>query len=225
MSALSPLCVSESALSQNEEPASTESDLLAAAIDGAPQALERLMLGYQSRLLARIRRKLPIALRGSLEPEDVLQETFVEVFRNIATFRPHSTNAFARWLVMIADNKLIDAIRARQTIKRGGGFHAIDAGATDSSMASLLELLQGDSHTPSRSVAGRDVERAVHAALADLKDDYREAVRLRFLEGLSLAEAAERMQRSEWSVYKLCIRGLSRLREGLGDPARFLSAK
>jgi RNA polymerase sigma-70 factor (ECF subfamily) len=72
-------------------------------------------------------------------------------------------------------------------------------------------------------VAGHDVEAAIHAALAELKDDYREAVRLRFLQGLEISEVATRMGRTEWSVHKLCSRGLKCLRDVLGDGSRFWS--
>jgi RNA polymerase sigma-70 factor (ECF subfamily) len=49
-------------------------------------------------------------------------------------------------------------------------------------------------------------------ALAKLPDEYREAVVLRFLEGLSFAEVAARMGRSVDSVRKLWTRGLAQLR-------------
>ena len=53
------------------------------------------------------------------------------------------------------------------------------------------------------------------AALAKLPDDQREAVRLRHLEGCTLAELAERFNRSEDAVAALLKRGLENLRKRL----------
>jgi len=55
--------------------------------------------------------------------------------------------------------------------------------------------------------------------LERLTDDQREGVRLRYLEGQSLAEIAERMQRSEEAVAGLIKRGLKTLRKHLHDEA------
>ena len=206
-----------------EDNSSAEVDLLARAIAGEPLAVERLLVGYQSRLLARIQRKLPSALGGSVSAEDVLQDAFLEICRGIRTFKPEGRGAFARWMVMIADSRLIDAIRGHQAAKRGGGWQPLDPQGGGSSVTPLLELLWVDSHSPSRSAAGHEIEAAIQEAVSGLKPDYREAVRLRFLEGLSASEVAARMGRSEWSVHKLCSRGLKHLREVLGDPSRFLS--
>ena len=66
---------------------------------------------------------------------------------------------------------------------------------------------------------------AVQNALGELKEDYREALRLHYIESLSVAETAERMGRSDGAVLMLCNRGLRRLAEVIGDPARFFSRK
>ncbi|HEY3246419.1 MAG TPA: sigma-70 family RNA polymerase sigma factor [Phycisphaerae bacterium] len=202
---------------------SVERDLLAQAVAGDTLALQRLLIGYQGRLLARIQRKLPLALRTTISAEDVLQEAYVDIVRGVRDFRPQGSHAFARWLVMVADSRLIDAIRAQQAVKRGGEWQSLDPHGGGSTVTPMLERVQVDSHSPSRSVAGHDVQSAIQAALAELKDDYREAVRLRFLQGLEISEVAARMHRTEWSVHKLCSRGLKRLRDVLGDGSRFWS--
>src|SRR5438477_13014923 len=49
-------------MSQTEENSTTDANLLREALSGQSLALERLLIGYQGRLLARISRKLPLAL-------------------------------------------------------------------------------------------------------------------------------------------------------------------
>ena len=209
--------------SQGGDNPTTDVDLLAQAVAGEALAVERLLIRYQGRLMARIERKLPPGLRRVLSAEDLLQESFLEVCRRIQSFKPETLNAFVRWLVMIVDSRLIDAVRAQESAKRGGAWRAVDPQGALSSATPLLELLYADSHSPSRSVAGHDIQTAIHTAVSGLKEDYREAVRLRFLEGLSVSEVASRMGRTEWSVHKLCSRGLTHLREALGDGSRFFS--
>ncbi len=201
-----------------------EAELLGSAVEGDRYALERLLIGYQSRLIARIRRRFPPDLKTVISPEDILQETYVEIFRSIRSFESTGRNAFHRWLLAVAENRLVDNVRTHRAAKRGGGRVRI-AVTTGSSVAPLMEILQPTSHTPSRSAAVHEIESAVWVALAALKPEYREALQLRFLKGLSVAEVAARMKRSEWSVHKLCSRGLQRMRESLGEASRFLSRK
>lgn len=208
---------------QNRQFERVHDDLLVRAVAGETAALEQLLVPFQSRLLARMTRKLPASLRGSIAPEDLLQETFVEVFRQIPAFRPQGHGAFVRWLLMVADGRLIHAIRRQSAAKRGGDWGVLDPRVDGSSAVPLLEILQVDSHSPSRSFAGREVGVVLSQALAQMKVEYREAVRLRFLEGLSVADIAQRMGRTEWSVHKLCNRGLRELRGILGDEAGYLS--
>ena len=92
-------------------------------------------------------------------------------------------------------------------------------------MVHLLEVLAAHSRTPSRSAAAHEAVEAVQRALSGLPEDYGEAIRLRYVEGLPVAQIATRMNRSEGSVHMLCNRGLQALRIALGDSARFLTKK
>lgn len=196
-------------------------DLVERAIAGEPLALDRLLLDSYGKLLARIEQKLPAELRAVVGAEDVIQETFATAFRNIGTFRPEGQDAFYRWLSAIADNRLVDVVRAAKAAKRGGGRQG--AGHERSSIAALVDLMAVNDRTPSRSAGGHEAAAAVQVALAGLKPEYREALSLRYLEGLSVAEAAQRLEKSEPAVHKLCSRGLQALRESMGEAAKYLS--
>jgi RNA polymerase sigma-70 factor (ECF subfamily) len=63
----------------------------------------------------------------------------------------------------------------------------------------------------------------VQDALDDLKEDYGEVLRLRYIQSLSVAETAQRMGRTDGAVMMLCHRGLQQLEEVIGDPSRFFS--
>ncbi len=202
-----------------------EASLLDAAIAGDELALQRLLIPLQSRLATRIAGKLPPRLQGIVSAEDILQETYVEVFSAIRTFVPDGESAFEKWLFRIADNHVTDVIRRLDALKRGGGRKRIEPSDQRGSMISLLERLQVDAGTPSQASAQDEALAAMQVALASLKPDYRDALCLRYLDGLSAAEVAERLGRSEWSVHKLCRRGLDALRESMGRVSRYFSVK
>jgi RNA polymerase sigma-70 factor (ECF subfamily) len=196
-------------------------DLVEQAIAGQPLALDRLLIDSYGRLLARVEQKLPAELRGVIGPEDIIQDTFAMAFKGIGNFRPEGSDAFFRWLAAIAENRVIDAVRARNAVKRGGGGPA--TGQQRSSLAALVDLVAVNAWTPSRSVGGREAAAAVQVALAGLKTEYRDALTARYLEGRSVAEAAARLGKSEQAMHKLCSRGLQALKEALGESARYLS--
>jgi RNA polymerase sigma-70 factor (ECF subfamily) len=94
-----------------------------------------------------------------------------------------------------------------------------------SSVADLVEMLSAGDCTASQLVAGREAVRAVQVAMAGLSDDYRQAIRLRYLEGKSLAETAELMDRTPGAVRGLLDRAKDKMREALGRASLYLSTK
>ncbi|MBI3411970.1 MAG: sigma-70 family RNA polymerase sigma factor [Planctomycetes bacterium] len=84
----------------------------------------------------------------------------------------------------------------------------------------LLDNSLVDQRTPpGEAVARRERAVLLADALGRLPADYREAIVLRQLEGLSFQNAAERMGRSVDSVQKLWVRALDRLRQEMADYA------
>jgi RNA polymerase sigma-70 factor (ECF subfamily) len=204
----------------------TESELLAAAVRGDDEALSKLLVREHDHLLRRIGVRIPVALCGTISAEDVLQETFIIAFRRVQSFQPVADATFADWLMGIACNVLRDKQRAQQAAKRGGGRLALDAvGEDDDELINLLELLSGDTRTPSRSAARHEAAQAVRAALDGLAGDCRQALQLRYVEALPVAEIASRIGRTEGATHQLCHRGLAALRTALGASGRFLSRK
>ena len=203
----------------------SEEGLVQRAAAGDEAALRRLLLAHHDRLAASIAGQLPNDLRRTISADDVLQETYLVVFRKIREFEPGQAGGFHAWLARIAENRLADLIKGQRRAKRGGGLTPAELrlGNDDSTVIDMLQMLAADSRTPSRKARMHEAAAAVQTALENLKEDNREALRLRYLEGLSVAEMAERMGRSEGAVHMLCTRGLQSLREELGDLSRFLS--
>lgn len=204
---------------------SPQDDLIPKAVVGDAQALERLLLDHYDPLLATIQRRMPGALAGTVSPEDVLQDTFVAAFRSISRFVPAGDNSFLRWLCTLARNRMADLLKAHHAAKRGGGRVPImTADNLEDSIAGLLTQLAVDEHTPSQSAAGREAARAIHAALAGLAEDYRHVLTLRFVQGLSVAQTAQAMGRSEGAVQMLCQRAQRQLAAAMGRASAYFSS-
>ena len=195
-------------------------DVIHRAVAGDRAALDGLLAAYYPRLAAHFGPRLPADLRGTLAVEDVLQEAFLDAFQAIGGARAENGPSFYNWLEVIVERRMVDLIRAARAVKRGGGRSVLDA--QSASMVCMLEQLAVSTRTPSASAASHEAIAAVRSALEALPQDYRQALHLRYLEGLDLAEAAGRMGRTELAVQMLCHRGLRRMAELMGSASRFL---
>lgn len=205
----------------------TESALLNQAMRGDAAALDRLFFSLSPRLLARIERRLPADLRSLFSPEDVLQESLTDAYTTFTTFTPNPAaptpiDAVFAWLTTIADHRLIDLVRYHRAQKRGPGQTLQPRPGLSMSMVALVELLAIDSHTPSRSFSDHELEGAIQAAVARLSPDHQAAIQMRYFEGLSIAQIASRMNRSEHAVHNLTSRAVGQLRECLDSFLRYL---
>lgn len=198
-------------------------ELLERAAMGDAVALTLLLTKSRSNVCHTVSRRIPARLRGAIDADDMVQMAHVEVFRHIASFEDRGEGSFVRWVTTIALRKLRDAIKARDAEKRGGGRIAVRTREQSDSVAALLDLIAVTDRTPSRSAARHERAAALRGALALLRDDHRQAVELVYLQGATVAEAAERMGRTERAIHNLCHKAKGHLRDLLGSGSRFLS--
>ncbi len=210
---------------QDESPSgTTEAALIRSAVGGDSTAMQELLLLHYDTLAQRLAGQLPNDLQGTLTIEDVLQEAFASAIQSVRAFESRGEGAFLAWLTTLAEHRLIDMVRSARAIRRGGGRVAIDAHNNETStVGDLLGLLASNDHTPSRSIAGHEAVSAIRSALAGLQPDYREVLQHRYFDGLSVAQTAERMNRTEPAIHMLCHRAVAQLRQFMGDMSRFLS--
>lgn len=202
-------------------------DIIQRAVRGDAVALTLLLTRSRRDVCAYIARHIPADLRGSLDADDVIQDAHAEAFRHIGQFEPRGADSFDRWVKTIALRKLRDALKMRRADKRGGGnvqVHGAPAGLGDS-VAMLLDLMAGSEQTPSRCVAGFEAVEALRTAMDLLPEDQREAVNLVYIDGMSVHDAAARMNRTERAIHNLCYKAKTKLRELLETQSRFLSGK
>lgn len=204
----------------------SESVLVASAIAGDRIALERLLLAHYDGLAQRIETKLPRRLQSTQAVEDILQLTFLQVFRDMTRFELRDDSTFGDWISRIADNRLYDAIRQHGRQKHGGDLRRVPEEAhADGSIASLWEWT-ASGHTSPGSVAARsEALHALEVALASLPAEQRTAIQMRLLDGKSLEETAAALDRTSDAVRGLIHRGKQALLASMGRASLWLKSK
>jgi RNA polymerase sigma factor (sigma-70 family) len=205
---------------------SSNSEMIERALRGDRLALTILLAESEDTLRDRLAPRIPADLQSLFDVDDLLQEIHADVFRGIGDFQARGADSFDRWLAAVALRRLRMEIRRFSAAKRGGGRMRVDRvrDHLDESAVTLLKLLEAADQTPSRVAAGKEAVVAVQAALKELPDDYREAVRLVYLEGQPVAQAALALGRTQRAVHNLCYKAKRKLREMLGTRSHFLSS-
>ncbi len=81
---------------------------------GDRRAFERAIAAVEDELRATIDRRLGRGLRPAIDPEDVLQETFLRAFKSVETSSWQGEESFLRWLVGIASNVVHEMAKQRK---------------------------------------------------------------------------------------------------------------
>ena len=163
-----------------------------------PDLLDRLIEQYQHRLLRYL-----MYLTGRRElAEDLFQETWIRVLE-----RGHQFNdkyAFSTWLFSVAHNLAIDHLRRKQPASLDGLLNDNDEDAPfdvpATGRASAFDL-----------TVQREQSEHIAAGMQHLPAEYREALVLRFQEGMSLEEIASVARVPLGTVKSRIYRGLSAL--------------
>lgn len=169
-------------------------DLVARFQAGDAAAGEALFARYYPRVRRILHvRFLSRAVSGS-EIDDVLQETFLAAVRSIADFQPTEGCGFIHWLARIAEHKVADAVRRERALKRDREREVplAELVPSDATSAAAFEPAR-DTTQVSSKVGRREEIRTADACLAQLREDYREVIVLRLLEGCSWKFIAEKL--------------------------------
>jgi RNA polymerase sigma-70 factor (ECF subfamily) len=137
--------------------------------------------------------------------EDLTSETFFRALRSMGAFRWQGKD-FGAWLMTIARNLTHDHFKAART--------RLEYASEDMSLHD--EAAEGPEATVLASLASR----AVLGALRQLPAEQQECLVMRFLQGLSIAETAQVLGRSEGAVKQLQLRAVRNLAKLVPDSLR-----
>ena len=183
-----------------------------AGLDSESTLVERCLSGddaaWEELIRVHTRRVYSLCYRFTgrdAEAQDLTQEVFLRIFKNLATFRSDE-GCFSTWLARLTRNLLIDNYRRTRQER-----------VTDSIEEQLPNLQQSTaiSERPDGILAGREAGEMLQAALQRLSPELRETVILRDLQELEYREVAEVLRIPEGTVK-------SRLNRGRAELARIL---
>ncbi|MGZ4313723.1 MAG: RNA polymerase sigma factor [Solirubrobacteraceae bacterium] len=154
----------------------SEQDLIARARGGDQAAFAELVMMHGDRVYAALRR---FGL-GPGDADDVAQEVFLRAWRGLDGFEGRAS--FSTWLYRIAFNEAQRRL-ARRTLPR--------AEPTPEGEDPVAALPEAPEAGPDAQALADEFERKLDDALGELPADWRDAVVLRDVEGLSTHDAAE----------------------------------
>lgn len=161
-----------------------------------PPSWEEIVEAHSARVY-----RLAYRLTGNQhDAEDLTQEVFVRVFRSLSTYTP---GTFEGWLHRITTNLFLDMVRRRQRIR----FDALGDDAA--------ERLPSREPSPAQHFSDTHFDADVQQALDTLAPEFRAAVVLCDIEGLSYEEIAATLGVKLGTVRSRIHRGRSHLRAAL----------
>ena len=167
----------------------TESELVALAVRRDAAAFGQL---YQIHLDS-IYRYIYYRVGNAAEAEDLTEQVFLKAWEHIAAYDQRGL-PFAAWLYRVAHNLVVDYHRTRRP--------------TTSLTEPLAETLVDKAAGPEEQVERRLAAAEVAEALRTLNPEQQQIILLRFVQGLSHAEAASIMGKSEGALRVLQYRAL-----------------
>ncbi|WP_046216177.1 RNA polymerase sigma factor SigW [Paenibacillus wulumuqiensis] len=141
------------------------------------------------------------------EAEDVVQETFLRVYKSLDRYDPKQK--FSTWIYRIATNLCIDRLR-----KRKPSF-SLDAELNDQDNTDGYALIPGDERTPESEYLLTETQQLIHQAIDSLPDKYKTVMILRYLQELSLQEISDVMDMPVTTIKTRVHRGREFLRKKL----------
>jgi RNA polymerase sigma-70 factor (ECF subfamily) len=156
--------------------------LVRCAQSGETQAFDRLVLRYRPRVVELAMRYT----RNRADAEDAAQEAFIRAYGGLRHFRCEST--FYTWLYRIASNCARSLLKARARDLPSSTIDAADGDTAGRHQTRLQEVA-----TPEELTSTDDIRGVVNAALESLSDEFRAAITLREIDGLTYNDIASAM--------------------------------
>jgi RNA polymerase sigma-70 factor (ECF subfamily) len=143
--------------------------------------------------------------RSSTLAEDLTSETFFRALRSMQSFRWQGKD-FGAWLMTIARNLATDHFKAGRT--------RLELTTED------MGLHDDETEGPETSVLASLTNEILLKALTELPAEQKDCLIMRFLQGMSIAETADVLGRSEGAVKQLQLRGVRNLAKLMPEGVR-----
>ncbi|MBS1993794.1 MAG: sigma-70 family RNA polymerase sigma factor [Cyanobacteria bacterium SZAS LIN-3] len=182
----------------------SDRDLVLACQKREPQAFEELVKRHQRTVYALIYQLAP----DWDDTTDLAQEVFIRVWRSINNLR--NPASFRSWLTQIVTNLFYDELRKRP---RKLPTVSMDDSATDEDGENPTRDIPDSSAMPEEKVLNKEISDVIRQAMLKLPEQFRTAIVLREVEGLSYEEIAVITQTEMGTVKSRIARARTKLQE------------
>ena len=185
-----------------------EPELIRAAQRGDQRAFEQLVRLYDQNVL-RLAMNL---LRSPEDANDIYQEAFLRVFKNLHTFRFDCS--FHTWLNRIVTNLCLDALRKRRVRREEDTVVETSEGFLDRMDTVEESRAHGD---PQRQLMSGQLRVRIRQVLDGLTPRERAVFEMRHYQGLRLRAIGDMLGTSEEAAKNCLFRATQKMRAALGD--------
>ena len=185
-----------------------EPALIRAAQEGNQEAFEQLVRLYDQAVL-RLAMNL---LRSQEDANDIYQEAFLRVYKNLHNFRFDCS--FHTWLYRIVTNLCLDALRKRRVRKEESTAVTTSDGVLD--RVDTLEESRAHGN-PQRQLMSNELKGRIREVLDGLTPRERMVFELRHYQGMRLKAIGETLGTSEEAAKNCLFRATQKMRAALGD--------
>jgi len=141
---------------------------------------------------------------NAAEAEDVVQNTFIKMWKNLKKFDPNKN--FKTWLFTIAKNTAFDSLKKKKPL--------LFSEFTNDNGENILEKTLADIEPlPDEILERQDAAKIIENAMKGLPVNYQTVLNLHYNENLTLKEIAEILNKSENTIKSWHRRALNKLKE------------
>lgn len=146
-------------------------------------------------------------LNNQHEAEDIVQETFLRVYKNLDRY--DENQKFSTWIYRIGTNLCIDRLRKRKP------SYSLDADMNDQEGMDGYSMIPSDDRTPESEMLISETQRIIHQAIESLPAKYKTIMILRYIQDMSLQEISEVLTLPVTTIKTRVHRGREFLRKKL----------
>src|SRR5580704_17957762 len=196
------------------------SDLLPRAAGGDQEALRALFSRYRDRLKRMVHLRLSRRLSGRVDDSDIIQESFLDIARQLPEYVKQPGLPFFLWLRHMTGLKLAEVHRRHLCTQLRDADREVSlhrGGLPEADSVSLAAQLLGQLTTPSQAAIKAETRLIVQEALNSMDPIDREVLALKHFEQLSMSEIAQVLGMSKAGAGSRYLRAIKRLREILAQ--------
>lgn len=190
--------------------------------EGSEAALLEFLEVHRTPVLSFINKNMSDALKSKVEATDILQEVSLNAVASFNEFDFEKKTPF-NWLCHLAERRIIDNHRKYFQVQKRAAGREVKQAAGDGEKQGFMDLLVASMTSPSQAFSRGAREMKLLTALETLPEESREAIRLKYVEGLTSSQIADQLGKSDVAVRVLVSRSMAKLQEILKQEDEFKS--